>query len=115
MLDDTIAVSMLVSAALRHASSVMIDCVLVRRGDANAGAIFLHIDRLDGQHQLGRVLDFDGHFRWQALCRPAMDRCRYDCQTAMPSFRPSLCWRLKMQTRAIRLAVSNLALLLSSV
>jgi len=61
----------LVSAALRHASNAMIDCVLVRRGDADAGAIFLHIDRLDGQHQLlGRVLDFDGQYRWQALTNP---------------------------------------------
>lgn len=39
----------LVSAALRHANANSIDCVLARRGDADAGAIFVHIDALDGR------------------------------------------------------------------
>ncbi len=62
----------LVSAALRHASSAMIDCVLERRGDADAGAIFVHIDALDGRHQLlCRALDFDGVYNWQPITKDA--------------------------------------------
>jgi len=60
----------LVSAALRHASDLMIDCVLERRGDADAGAIFVHIDALDGRHQLlGRVVDFEGLYSWQPMTK----------------------------------------------
>ena len=44
--------AILVSAALRYADKEMIDCVLVHRGDADAGAIFVHIDALDGRHQI---------------------------------------------------------------
>ncbi len=59
---------MLVSAALRHASDMMLDCVLVRRGDVDAGAIFVHIDALDGRHKLlARSLDFDGNYQWQSV------------------------------------------------
>ena len=36
----------LVSAALRYANEAMIDCVLQHRGDADAGAIYVHIDAL---------------------------------------------------------------------
>lgn len=60
--------SMLVSAALRYADKELIDCVLVRRGDADAGAIFVHIDARDGRHQLlARNLDFDGKYNWQVI------------------------------------------------
>lgn len=59
---------MLVSAALRYAASAFIDCVLVRRGDNDAGAIFLHIDGLDGRHKLlARTLDFDGGYSWRSI------------------------------------------------
>ena len=58
----------LVSAALRQASMCFIDCVLARRGDADAGAIFVHIDALDGRHKLlARSLDFDGNYAWQII------------------------------------------------
>ena len=60
--------AILVSAALRCADKEMIDCVLVHRGDADAGAIFLHIDARDGRHQiLARSLDFDGVYDWQVI------------------------------------------------
>ena len=60
--------SILVSAALRQASMTFIDCVLARRGDADAGAIFVHIDALDGRHKLlARNLDFDGNYAWQII------------------------------------------------
>ena len=58
----------LVSAALRQASMCFIECVLARRGDADAGAIFVHIDALDGRHKLlARSLDFDGNYAWQII------------------------------------------------
>ena len=58
----------LVSAALRQASANCMDCVLARRGDADAGAIFLHIDALNGRHKLlARSLDFDGNYAWQII------------------------------------------------
>jgi hypothetical protein len=60
--------AILVSAALRCANKEMIDCVLVHRGDADAGAIFLHIDARDGRHQiLARSLGFDGVYDWQLI------------------------------------------------
>ena len=46
---------MLVAAALRVAMSELIDCVVLRRGNAEAGAILVHIDRLDGNHRLLRA------------------------------------------------------------
>ena len=58
----------LVSAALRYANEAMIDCVLQHRGDADAGAIFVHIDSLDGRHQIvARSLDFDGGYSWRVI------------------------------------------------
>ena len=59
---------MLVSAAMRYAAAELIDCVLVRRGDANAGTIFIHVDALDGRHKLlARSLDFDGVYSWRTI------------------------------------------------
>ena len=56
------------SAALRYANIMLIDCVLERRGDADAGAIFLHIDALDGRHQLlARSLNFEGEYEWHII------------------------------------------------
>ena len=58
----------LVSAALRYANKTLIDCVLERRGDADAGAIFVHIDALDGRHKLlARSLNFEGEYEWQFI------------------------------------------------
>ena len=58
----------LVSAALRYANTTLIDCVLERRGDADAGAIFVHIDALDGRHKLlARSLNFEGEYEWQFI------------------------------------------------
>ena len=58
----------LVSAALRYANTVMIDCVLAHRGDADAGAIFVHIDALDGRHKLlARSLNFEGEYEWHII------------------------------------------------
>ena len=58
----------LVSAALRYANKALIDCVLARRGDADAGAIFVHIDALDGRHKLlARSLNFEGQYEWHII------------------------------------------------
>ena len=60
--------AVLVDAAMRYASKELIDCVLVHRGDADAGAIFVHIDARDGRHQiLARSLDFYGSYNWQVI------------------------------------------------
>lgn len=60
--------AVLVSAALRYADTLLIDCVLVRRGDADAGAIFVHIDALDGRHKLlARCLNFSNEYEWQII------------------------------------------------
>ena len=61
----------LVSAALRRASTSFIDCVLARRGDADAGAIFVHIDALDGRHKLlARSLDLKAITRGKSSPAP---------------------------------------------
>ena len=58
----------LVSAALRYADTVLIDCVLARRGDSDAGAIIVHIDALDGRHKLlARSLNFEGEYEWHII------------------------------------------------
>ena len=63
---DRLKTGMLVSAAVRFASAALIDCVVVNRGDADAGALFVHIDALDGRHRLlSRVIGFDGDYEWQ--------------------------------------------------
>ena len=63
---DRLKTGMLVSAAVRVASASLIDCVVVNRGDADAGALFVHIDALDGRHRLlSRVIGFDGDYEWQ--------------------------------------------------
>lgn len=65
---------MLVGAALRLASAELIDCVVVRRGDSDAGAVLLHIDALDGRHcLLARWLDFDGNYGWRPVLAGAGD------------------------------------------
>ena len=58
----------LVSAALRHANKELIDCVLARRGNHDAGAIFVHIDALDGRHKLlARSLNLAGEYEWHII------------------------------------------------
>ena len=60
--------AILVSAALRYADKELIDCVLVQRGDGDAGAIFVHIDVRDGRHQiLARSLDNGGRYSWRVI------------------------------------------------
>ena len=59
---------MLVAAAIRTATTELIDCVVVRRGNSEAGAILVHIDALDGRHRLlARSLDFDGTYNWRPV------------------------------------------------
>ena len=63
-----------VLVALRYATPItlLIDCVLARRGDADAGAIFVHIDALDGRHKLlARCLNFSNEYEWHIIT------CRY--------------------------------------
>ena len=58
----------LVGAAIRCAGAELIDCVMLRRGNADAGAILVHIDALDGRHKLlARALEFDGSYGWRPV------------------------------------------------
>ena len=58
----------LVAAAVRHASAELVDCVIIRRGNPEAGTIFVHVDALDGRHRLlARTLDLDGNYEWRAV------------------------------------------------
>ena len=53
---------------MRYAGKELIDCVLVHRGDGDAGAIFVHIDARDGRHQIvARSLDYDGRYTWRVI------------------------------------------------
>lgn len=59
---------MLVSSALRLAEQAHIAVAVLHRGDPDAGAILLEIDR--NVHEamlLGRVTAFDGGYEWVAL------------------------------------------------
>ena len=59
---------MLVGAAIRCAGAELIDCVMLRRGNADAGAILVHIDALAGRHKLlARALEFDGSYGWRPV------------------------------------------------
>ena len=59
---------MLVGAAIRRAGAELIDCVMLRRGHAAAGAILVHIDALDGRPMLlARSLEFDGSYAWRPV------------------------------------------------
>ena len=63
-----IKAGILVSAVLRSANEALIDCVLQHRGDNDAGAIFVHIDALDGRHKIvARSLGLDGNYGWRVI------------------------------------------------
>ena len=57
-----------VAAALRIAQSRQIFASILRKGDVDAGAIFVEI-QLDAQHSrlLARQLNFDGEYEWVVL------------------------------------------------
>jgi hypothetical protein len=77
----------LVSAALRYANEAMIDCVLQHRGDADAGAIYVHIDALDGRHQIvARSLDFDGSYSWRVDADTARARLQQELERDPDAF-----------------------------
>ena len=57
--------SMLVQSALAMANSQMVAMVLVRRGDADNGAVMVRLDLPDGTSVIERrVLNFDGGYEW---------------------------------------------------
>ena len=90
----------LVSAALRYANNALIDCVLARRGDADAGAIFIHIDALDGRHKLlARSQNFDGEYAWHAITNTEW----VDAQTALMR----LAAEIKFDQDAFIIAISD--------
>ena len=95
---------MLVSAVLRQASAELVDCVMLRRGNAEAGAILLHIDALDGRHQLlARVLDFDGNYSW----RPVVAGGDGSCWAARETVEARLAREMDIDPDAFVLAVQD--------
>ena len=74
---------MLVQSAMMLANSQMVAMVLVRRGDADNGAILVRLDLPDGTSVVARrVLNFDGDYEWTAMTDapiPAADAETY-CQ-----------------------------------
>ena len=59
---------MLVQSAMALANSQMVSMVLVRRGDADNGAILVRLDQPDGTSLIERrVLNFDGDYEWTTM------------------------------------------------
>tara|TARA_B100000029_G_scaffold152413_1_gene147442 strand:+ start:144 stop:476 length:333 start_codon:yes stop_codon:yes gene_type:complete len=57
---------LLVQAGIRHCEGKLITAMLRRRGDADAGALFVKVNRLDGSAALfARVTSFAGGTEWQ--------------------------------------------------
>ena len=55
-----------VKAGIRHCETQFIPAMLRRRGDKDAGALFIKVNRLDGCSALfSRVTSFSGKFEWK--------------------------------------------------
>ena len=53
-------------AGIRHCEGKLITAMLRRRGDADAGALFVKVNRLDGSAALyARVTSFEGGTEWR--------------------------------------------------
>ncbi len=60
--------SMLVQSAMAVANSQMVAMVLVRRGDADNGAVLVRLDLPDGSSLIERrVLNIDGDYEWTQM------------------------------------------------
>ena len=57
---------LLVQAGIRHCEGKMITAMLRRRGDADAGVLFVKVNRLDGSAVLfTRVTSLEGDIEWR--------------------------------------------------
>jgi hypothetical protein len=59
--------SLLVQSAMVRANRDLVSMVLIRRGDADNGAVLVRLDLPDGRAVVERrVLNFDGDYEWSA-------------------------------------------------
>jgi hypothetical protein len=65
-MEPRLKTGLLVQAGIRHCEGKLITAMLRRRGDADAGALFVKVSRLDGSAALfARVTSFTGGTEWQ--------------------------------------------------
>jgi len=65
-MEPRVKTGLLVQAGIRHCEVKLITAMLRRRGDADAGALFVKVSRLDGSATLfSRVTSFSGGTEWQ--------------------------------------------------
>ena len=64
-MEARVKTGLLVQAGIRHCEGRLITAMLRRRGDADAGALFVKVSRLDGSAALfSRVTSFSGGVEW---------------------------------------------------
>ena len=65
-MEPRVKTGLLVQAGIHHCEGKLITAMLRRRGDADAGALFVKVSRLDGSAALhARVTSFSGGTEWQ--------------------------------------------------
>jgi len=65
-MEPRIKTGLLVQAGIRLCEGKLITAMLRRRGDADAGALFVKVNRLDGSAALfARITSFSGGTEWQ--------------------------------------------------
>ncbi len=66
MVEPRIKTEILVEAGFRHCQRIFVTAMLRRRGDADAGALFVKVSRLDGTAAIfSRAQSFDGGTEWR--------------------------------------------------
>ncbi|MCE2516308.1 MAG: DUF1491 family protein [Alphaproteobacteria bacterium] len=93
-MSSSLTTTMLVQSALAMANRNMVAMVLVRRGDADNGAVLVRLDLPDGTAIIeSRTLDIDGRYRWTVLAGdPPLSIEEADARLAREiSFDPD-CW-----------------------
>ena len=68
LIEPRLKTRLIVQAGIRHCENKLITAMLRRRGDADAGVLFVKVNRLDGSAALfALVTSFGGSTEWQRL------------------------------------------------
>jgi len=68
LIEPRLKTRLIVQAGIRHCEGKLIPAMLRRRGDADAGALFVKVNRLDGNAALfTRATSFGGGTEWRRL------------------------------------------------
>ncbi|MGO8953301.1 MAG: DUF1491 family protein [Rhodomicrobium sp.] len=115
-----------VSAYLRRLNSAFISAALVRRGDSDAGAIYIKVARLDGSCQVyaplsahlagampGNALLLDDGRAWQPVYSPDAPETEADAYLARHAGRDPDIWILEVEMPEGKLLPGQNALALS--